>query len=199
VRLEKGSVFCLQRRLHSFSLAKISTPSHPEPVSNDIVIRKLTMLSELAVFDIIPGYRIRALMEKEKEEKVSQMVARTREWEHGLVAIYQPYLKSLEAELKGFLFLLLRSNWLSFLVSTPDFALQCICTLATEVKHFNFRVNVMSCIVARLSKKTWDEVCRPFRIPLKPYKDDLRHSSPHSYVWTRLSVSSVQIFLVSHP
>jgi nucleolar complex protein 3 len=108
----------LLRRLHSFSLAKISTPSHPEPVSNDIVIRKLTMLSELAVFkDIIPGYRIRALTEKEREEKVGQMVARTREWEHGLVAIYQTYLKSLEAELKGFLFLLLRYNWLSFLVS----------------------------------------------------------------------------------
>lgn len=60
------------------------------------------MISQLAVFkDIVPGYRIRALTDKEKAEKVSQMVARTREWEQGLVSVYQSYLRSLEAELKG--------------------------------------------------------------------------------------------------
>lgn len=71
-------------------------------MSNDIVIRKMAILSQLAVFkDIIPGYRIRALTDKEKSEKVSQMVARTRDWEQGLVVIYQSYLRSLEVELKG--------------------------------------------------------------------------------------------------
>jgi nucleolar complex protein 3 len=60
------------------------------------------MLSQLAVFkDIIPGYRIRELTVKEKAEKVSQMVARTREWEQGLVSVYQNYLKCLDRELKG--------------------------------------------------------------------------------------------------
>ena len=60
------------------------------------------MLSQLAVFkDIIPGYRIRELTDKEKAEKVSQMVARTREWEQGLVGVYQNYLKCLDRELKG--------------------------------------------------------------------------------------------------
>jgi nucleolar complex protein 3 len=87
-------------------LAKISTPTHPEPVINDILIRKLSILSQLAVYkDIIPGYRIRSLTDKEREEKVSQMVARTREWEQGLVAVYQSYIRSLEAELKGLAFL----------------------------------------------------------------------------------------------
>jgi nucleolar complex protein 3 len=67
-----------------------------------VIIRKLAILSQLAVFkDIIPGYRIRALTEKEKTEKVSQMVARTRDWEQGLVVVYQTYLRALEAELKG--------------------------------------------------------------------------------------------------
>ena len=66
------------------------------------MIRKLTFLSQLAVFkDIVPGYRIRALTEKEKSEKVSQMVQRTREWEQGLVSVYQAYLRSLESEVKG--------------------------------------------------------------------------------------------------
>ena len=60
------------------------------------------MASQLAVFkDVIPGYRIRNLTEAEKTEKISQMVAKTREWEQGLVSVYQIYLRSLEAELKG--------------------------------------------------------------------------------------------------
>ena len=60
------------------------------------------MLSQLAVFkDIIPGYRIRALTDKEKEEKVGQAVARTREWEQGLVIVYRNYLQALETEIKS--------------------------------------------------------------------------------------------------
>ncbi|KAJ7632584.1 nucleolar complex-associated protein-domain-containing protein [Roridomyces roridus] len=135
----------LLRRLHTFSLAEISTPTHPDPVANDLVIRKLAMLSQLAVFkDIVPGYRIRTLSDKEKAEKVTQMVARTRDWEQGLVGVYQTYLTALEAELKA------RSE-------LADIALKSICTLLTELTHFNFRVNLMSCVIARLSKKSWDE------------------------------------------
>lgn len=78
------------------------SPSHPEPVTNDILIRKLAFLSQLAVFkDVIPSYRIRALTDTEKAEKVSQMVMRSREWEQGLVNSYQQYLRLLDAELKG--------------------------------------------------------------------------------------------------
>lgn len=66
------------------------------------MIRKLAFLSQLAVFkDIIPGYSIRPLTEKEKAEKVSQSVSQTREWEQGLVAAYSTYIRALEAELKG--------------------------------------------------------------------------------------------------
>ncbi|KIP09121.1 hypothetical protein PHLGIDRAFT_116684 [Phlebiopsis gigantea 11061_1 CR5-6] len=135
----------LLRRLHTFSLPEISTPSHPEPVHNDPVVRKLTFLSQLAVFkDIIPGYRIRALTDKEKAEKVSQMVQRTRDWEQGLVGVYQAYLRSLEAEVKA------KSE-------LAEVALQCMCTLLVEATHFNFRVNLMSTVVAALSRKSWDE------------------------------------------
>ncbi|KAF9246550.1 nucleolar complex-associated protein-domain-containing protein [Melanogaster broomeanus] len=152
----------LLRRLHTFSLEKITTPSHPEPITNDLVIRKLAILSQLAVFkDIIPGYRIRALTDKEKAEKVSQMVARTREWEQGLVLVYQSFLRSLEAELKA------KSE-------LADVALKCMCTLASEVTHFNFRVNLMTCIVARLSKKTWDQssdIC--LNTLIRIFRDDL--------------------------
>ncbi|KAF7363412.1 Nucleolar complex-associated protein 3 [Mycena sanguinolenta] len=135
----------LLRRLHTFSLETISTPSHPDPIANDVIIRKLAILSQLAVFkDIIPGYSIRALTDKEKAEKVSQMVARTRDWEQGLVVVYQTYLRALEAELKA------KSE-------IADIALSAMCTLLTELTHFNFRINLMSCIIARLSKKSWDK------------------------------------------
>lgn len=149
--------------MHTFSLETITTQSRLEPVKNDPAIRKLAILSQLAVFkDIIPGYRIRTLTDKEKTEKVSQMVARTREWEQGLVLVYQSYLRALEAELKG-------RHWFAPprgpVLSIPevksdlaDVALKCMCTLATDAAHFNFRGNLMACIVARLSKKTWDEV-----------------------------------------
>ncbi|KAL6300168.1 nucleolar complex-associated protein-domain-containing protein [Sparassis latifolia] len=135
----------LLRRLHTFSLPEISTPTHPEPVTNDVIIRRLTLLSQLAVFqDIIPGYRIRALTDKEKTEKVSQMVQRTRDWEQGLVSVYQSYLRTLEAEVKA------KSE-------LAEMALQCMCTLLVEATHFNFRINLMNSIVASLSRKSWDK------------------------------------------
>lgn len=51
--------------------------------------------------DIVPGYRIRPLTDKEKEEKVSQMVQRVRDYEQGLVTVYQYYLQILEQDIKG--------------------------------------------------------------------------------------------------
>jgi nucleolar complex protein 3 len=73
-----------------------------DPTPNDPQIRTLALLSQLAVFkDIVPGYRIRTLTDHEKAEKVSQMVQRTRDWEQGLVGVYQNYLKLLEVEVKG--------------------------------------------------------------------------------------------------
>lgn len=83
-------------------MEQVSSPTHPDPVPNDPLIRKLAMLSQLAVFvDIVPGYRIRSLTDKEKTENVSQQVAKTRDWEQGLVGVYQSYLRVLEAESKG--------------------------------------------------------------------------------------------------
>jgi nucleolar complex protein 3 len=56
----------------------------------------------MAVFkDIVPGYRIRKLTEKELSEKVSQMVGQTRDWEQGLVAVYQSYLQVLDGEIRS--------------------------------------------------------------------------------------------------
>jgi nucleolar complex protein 3 len=100
----------LLRRLHTFALPSIpggisQNGEQLPPTPNDSRIRTLALLSQLAVFkDIVPGYRIRALTEHEIAEKVSQAVQRTRDWEQGLVGVYQNYLKLLEAEIKGGLY-----------------------------------------------------------------------------------------------
>ncbi|EIW85217.1 nucleolar complex-associated protein 3 [Coniophora puteana RWD-64-598 SS2] len=152
----------LLRRLHTFALSEVVSPSRSKPVPNDFIIRKLAILSQLAVFkDLVPGYRIRALTDKEKAEKVSQMVARTREWEQGLVTVYQSYLKLLETELKA-------KNDLS------EVALRCMCTLAEQVTHFNFRVNLLKSIISQLSKKSWNassDLCLNTLISI--FRDDL--------------------------
>lgn len=88
------------------------------------------MLSQVAVYkDIIPGYRIRALTESEKAEKVSQLVARTRDWEQSLVNGYQTYLQLLEGELKGLAFANLekRLQLMTFLQQRPSWQkLHCV-------------------------------------------------------------------------
>jgi hypothetical protein len=33
-----------------------------------------------------------------------------------------------------------------------------MCSLLRDLTHFNFRTNIMSTLVARLSRRTWDEV-----------------------------------------
>ncbi|CAE6515861.1 unnamed protein product [Rhizoctonia solani] len=140
----------LLRRLYTFALPDIPGGISPNgeqlpPTPNDPRIRTLALLSQLAIFkDIVPGYRIRALTEHEKTEKVSQAVQRTRDWEQGLVSLYQNYLKLLEAEVKA------KSE-------LDQVALKCLCTLLTSITHFNFSSNIMATIVARLSKRSWDE------------------------------------------
>lgn len=70
--------------------------------ANDPVVRKLALLSELAVFkDIAPGYRIRPLTDAEKTAKVTKDVLRQRDYEETLLSLYQTYLKTLESEIKS--------------------------------------------------------------------------------------------------
>lgn len=90
------------RRLYSFGLETVVSPAHSQLIPNDPTVRKLAILSQVAVFkDIIPGYRIRSLTKLERSEKVGQAVAIVREWEQGLVGVYQKFLQLLESEIKG--------------------------------------------------------------------------------------------------
>ena len=39
-----------------------------------------------------------------------------------------------------------------------DVSLKSMCTLVVEVAHFNFRTNIINCIIGRLSRGGWDGV-----------------------------------------
>ncbi|BGP09476.1 hypothetical protein JCM10049v2_005347 [Rhodotorula toruloides] len=145
----EGGLNLLKRLLslcgQKFSSSSSARSAGEKPINVDREIRIMAMVSLLAVFiDVIPGYRIRELSEAEKEVQVSQIVARQREWEHGLVATYKKFLEICEGEVTE---------------NTPvaPAALHCMCTLVREKPDFNFAVNIMDVIVKRLGRKGWDE------------------------------------------
>ncbi|KAF9582094.1 hypothetical protein BGW38_000649 [Lunasporangiospora selenospora] len=149
------------------------------------VIKKLAMLTQLAVYkDILPGYRIRTLSDKEMDVKVSKDVSKLRDYEQSLLQNYQNYLLSLEKvmaqdksdkdeedEANG-----AGSNSTTGSLTAPaaakdsaadgkqkaisslaTVAVHCMCTLLTSVTHFNFRLNLMTALIARMSRRRWSE------------------------------------------
>ncbi|KAK0565436.1 hypothetical protein OC844_001241 [Tilletia horrida] len=114
-------------------------PARPRaPV--DPAIRQLAILSLMVVFaDIIPGYRIRALTDEEKGQKVTQEVARRREWEEGLLKSYRDYLELCEEAIKA-------------RTELSSIALRALCHILTRATHFNYRQNLLRLIIARLSR-----------------------------------------------
>ncbi|WFD27679.1 hypothetical protein MNAN1_002680 [Malassezia nana] len=134
------------QRLLVFAQAQVAPPPGDagKAVQMHPHIRQLALLSLLAVWvDIIPGYRIRPLSEQEQKERVSQEVARRRDWEQSLVRLYRDYLECCEAEVRD--------------TASPlsRVALRCFCTLLVRVPHFNYRKNLLASVVAHLSRKSW--------------------------------------------
>ncbi|GAA5933036.1 hypothetical protein JCM3775_005295 [Rhodotorula graminis] len=145
----EGGLNLLKRLLSlcapKFNSSSAARSAGEKPIQVDREIRIMAMVSLLAVYiDILPGYRIRELSETEKDVQVSQMVARQREWENGLVSTYKKFLEICEHEVAE---------------NSPiaPAALHCLCTCVREKPDFNFATNVMDVIVKRLGRKGWDE------------------------------------------
>lgn len=143
----------LLRRLSVFAQPTISRPEHdsmarekklPTEIEVDEAIRGAALMSLTAVYiDILPGYRIRALTDKEKSEKVNQETARRREWEQGLVEVYRDHLQTCEQ--------VVRSK-----TTISPVALRSMCMLLTRATHFNFRTNLIGSLVSQLSRRGWN-------------------------------------------
>lgn len=144
----------LLRRLSVFAQVSIQRPDHdstarerklPSEVPIDDAIRAAALMSLTAVYtDILPGYRIRALADKEQTEKVNQETARRREWEQGLVEVYKSHLQTCEKFVRA---------------KTPvsPVALRSMCVLLTRATHFNYRTNIISSLISHLSRRGWNE------------------------------------------
>ncbi|KAG0209554.1 hypothetical protein BGX28_010252 [Mortierella sp. GBA30] len=152
------------------------------------VIKKLALLTQLAVYkDILPGYRIRPLSEKEQSVTVSKEVAKLRDYEQSLLQNYQNYLQSLEKVLaqdrsgrdeEEAEALTNGATTASLTAPAPavgtsadadaatkkakadlaTVAIHCMCNLLTSVTHFNFRLNLMTALIARMSRRYWSEL-----------------------------------------
>jgi nucleolar complex protein 3 len=120
--------------------------------SPNITIKKLALATQMTVFkDIIPGYRIRPLGDKDMSEKVSKEVKKLRNFEQSLVRTYQNYVKELARCAK-------RGGKGSTKNSGLDtLAITCACELLLAVPHFNFRGELLQIVVAKLSHRKIDD------------------------------------------
>lgn len=142
------------RRLTVFAQSSIQRPEAdamarannlPTWIDVDDTIRGAALLSLTRIYDdILPGYRIRALSEKEQSEKVNQETQRRREYEQGLVEVYRSHLEICEK--------VLRSK-----TSLSTIALKAMCHLLTRATHFNYRTNLIGALVSFLSRKSWND------------------------------------------
>lgn len=122
--------------------------------SDNVTVKKLALATQLAVFkDIIPGYRIRPLGEKDREGKVSKDVKKLRTFEQGLLHAYKDYISTLSSLAVTRANKKLDQKSASSLASV---AISCACTLLTTVPHFNNRGDLIGILVKKLGGRGFD-------------------------------------------
>ncbi|KAL9058432.1 MAG: hypothetical protein Q9162_001727 [Coniocarpon cinnabarinum] len=111
-------------------------------------VTKLGLVTQLSVYkDIVPSYRIRAITDEEAKAKVSKDVRKQRAFEQSLVKGYQSYVR----ELKRLSQLDIQSS--KETESLVDVAVGCACNLLEHVPHFNFRDELLSIAVDKVSRR----------------------------------------------
>ena len=117
----------------------------------DPEVARLGALSAVLVFkDICPGYRIRALTEKELAMKVTKETQKLRDFEAGLLKMYKGFVRLITrrggGEKKS------RAQRGGGLGLAPGVALTCLCQLLAALPHFNFRTDVLSALVPHMAR-----------------------------------------------
>lgn len=117
----------------------------------DPEVARLGALSAVLVFkDICPGYRIRALTEKELLMKVTKETQKLRDFEAGLLKMYKGFVRLITrrggGEKKS------RAQRGGGFGLNPGVALTCLCQLLAALPHFNFRTDVLSALVPHMAR-----------------------------------------------
>ncbi|KAI0200759.1 CBF/Mak21 family-domain-containing protein [Astrocystis sublimbata] len=147
-------------------LAKLATALNEEPYENAGAFKALTKIGEsripaiitlslvtrMAIYkDLIPGYRIRPIIEGgPRGEKLSKEVREIRAFEQSLVSGYQAYVKELAQYAKA------RKNDIGG-NGVSSVAITCASTLLTTHPHFNFHGDLINILVWKLSTRRSDK------------------------------------------
>lgn len=147
-------------------LAKLASALNEEPYANAGAFKALTkigesnipavvtlsLVSRMAIYkDLIPGYRIRPVIEGgARGDKLSKEVRTIQTFEQSLVSGYQTYVKELARYAKtrrG------EAGW----DGIASIAITCASSLLTTHPHFNFRSDLINILVWKLSSQRTDE------------------------------------------
>ncbi|KAI5357158.1 putative nucleolar complex-associated protein [Septoria linicola] len=117
--------------------------------SDIVTIKKLALATQLAVFkDIIPGYRIRPMSDKDMTGKISKDVKRLRSFEQGLLSGYKDYISNLQHLATGKTSKTVSQQEAQGLATV---AISCACALLVNVPHFNNRGDLIGILVKKLA------------------------------------------------
>lgn len=123
--------------------------------SKNPLTAKLAILAMVPVFkSIAPSYHIRALSESEKKEKVSREVAKLRLFEQHLVLNYKHYVELLAEKAAKFS---TQPKVTPLDAEMGIIASNAACELASALRYFNFRKEVLKIITRRVMKKPQNE------------------------------------------
>lgn len=123
--------------------------------SKNVVKCQLAIMALVPVFkSLAPSYSIRQLTETESREKVSREVQRLRIFEQSLVTNYMAYINNLQLIAKTtYSNSQNNKNITDEQISTGILASKAACELATSLRHFNYRKEVLTVIIRRLNKR----------------------------------------------
>lgn len=132
---------------HASSFKKLNAMVTSSP---NATIKKLALATQAAVYrDVIPGYRIRPLLEGDMSSKVSKEVRRVRAYEQALLSGYHEFVKQLGTLAKS----PRDKTGKNDIEGLKSVAINCACNLLISVPHFNFRGDLLKILIAQLSKR----------------------------------------------
>ncbi|PVU95464.1 hypothetical protein BB561_001809 [Smittium simulii] len=113
-------------------------------------VKQLALVSLFAIFcDIIPGYRIRELTQKEKETKISKEVKKQHQYEETLVQIYKSFLiKVFNIVEDSISHALASENHGETIITLGTIAIKGMTQLLKTHSHFNFRADIIEKLVS---------------------------------------------------
>ena len=118
--------------------------------SPNTTVQKLALGTQYAIYkDIIPGYRIRSLTKEDAAAKLSKDVRQLRNVEQGLVHGYREYVQTLSR--------LAEPGKKTADASIASIAIACASNLLTSGPHFNFRTELITILVKKLSTRAQDD------------------------------------------